>query len=161
MTRTHFRRGGGPYGFTARHLVCLVHPEVRFWRKVAKGPGCWLWKGKCGTKHYGRLSVGGKEIRVHRFAYELFHGPIPEGYHVLHKCGNWRCVRLDHLSLGKTPITRATGEASVNAKLTEAEVKEIRSKAAAGETMAKLSASYGASKTSIWRIVNRETWADV
>ncbi len=76
-------------------------------------------------------------------------------------CGNTRCVRPDHLSLGKAPITRATGEASVNAKLTEAEVKEIRSKSAAGETMAKLSASYGASKTSIWRIVNRETWADV
>ena len=161
MTRTHYTRRRRTNVSLSVHKVRMKPPEERFWRKVTKGPDCWLWTGKCGAKHYGRLHVDGKEIRAHRFAYELFHGPIPEGDHVVHKCGDWRCVRPEHLALGKAPVTRATGEVSVNAKLTEAEVKQIRSRATAGETMAKLATGYGVSKTTVWRIINRETWADV
>ena len=181
MTRTHYRRGGGgARGRAVRHLVPMRSPENRFWLQLVpryfreimspeevrsvgppKTDGCWEWQGAFDTRGYGRIAVDGKDVRAHRFAFELLHGPIPEGHHVLHKCGNWRCVRPDHLALGKTPVTHATGETSVNAKLTEAEVKEIRSRAAAGETMAKLAAGSGVSRTSIWRIINRETWADV
>ena len=160
MTPTHFHRRGR-YGRTVGHLVLLVHPEVRFWRKVAKGPSCWVWEGAFDAKGYGRLVIDRKEVRAHRFAYELANGPIPAGLHVLWRCGNPRCVRADHLFLGRAPITRATGEASVHAKLTEVEVKEIRSRAAAGETMAKLAMVYGVSKTTVWRVVKGETWSDV
>jgi hypothetical protein len=37
---------------------------------------------------------------VHRFAYELAHGPIPPGVNVLHRCDNPPCFRIDHLYLG-------------------------------------------------------------
>ena len=159
MTRTHHTRRRRVGGALSVHRVRMKSPESRFWSKVTMGPDCWLWRGKCGTKHFGRITIDRREIRVHRFAYELFHGPIPVGQHVTQTCGNWRCVQPDHLAAGKAPVTRATGEASVNAKLTEAEVHEIRSRAATGETMAKLAAGYGVSKTSIWRVVKRETWA--
>ena len=161
MTRTHYTRRHRVGGELLEHRVRMKPPESRFWSKVVKGPDCWLWRGKCGSKHYGRLTVDHREVRVHRFAYELHHGPIPVGQHVTQTCGNWRCVRPDHLAVGKAPVAHAAGEASVNAKLTEAEVVEIRTRAEAGETLAKLAAAYGVSRTSIWRVVKRETWADV
>lgn len=179
MNSTHFYRGG-PNSRAERHRVRMRSPENRFWLQLvprhlrqimnpkearSTGPpkteGCWLWQGAFDSKGYGRLIIGRREVRAHRFAYELAHGPIPAGLHVRWSCGNPRCVRPDHLFLAKAPVTRATGEASVNAKLTVAEVHEIRLRAAAGETMAKLAAGYGVSKTSVWRIINHETWADV
>ena len=155
-------------------------PENRFWlqlvapyiRKILSaeeillvGPpkvgGCWEWQGAFDTKGYGRIVVDRKEVRAHRFSYELANGPIPSGLHVLWRCGNTRCVRPDHLYLGRAPVKRATSEASVNAKLTKTEVTQIRSKAADGETMEALARSYGVGKTTVWRVVKRETWADV
>ena len=157
----------------------MLSPENRFWLQlvpwyfrvilgpeevISVGPpktdGCWEWQGAFDAKGYGRIAVDGKEVRAHRFSYELANGPIPSGQHVLWNCGNSRCVRPDHLYLGRVPVKHARREASVNAKLTDAEVKEIRSRAADGEAMAKLAKGYGVSKTSIWRVVKRETWAD-
>ena len=33
----------------------------------------------------------------HRIAYESQHGPVPEGMHVHHTCGNKLCVSPEHL----------------------------------------------------------------
>lgn len=84
----------------------LGTPEQRFWRKVQKGDGCWLWTGHVDAKGYGRFQVAPRQpVTASRFAYELTHGPIPqgEGYHglcVMHVCDNPQCVRPDHLRLG-------------------------------------------------------------
>jgi DNA-binding CsgD family transcriptional regulator len=43
--------------------------------------------------------VVGKNVRAHRFAWELEYGPIPDGWQVVQMCGIRRCVRLSHLSL--------------------------------------------------------------
>jgi hypothetical protein len=78
--------------------------EARFWASVKKMPnGCWEWQGYVDPAGYGQIFLG-KNIPhisvnefVHRYAYELLKGPIPEGLTIDHLCRNRRCVCPDHL----------------------------------------------------------------
>lgn len=60
---------------------------------------CWIWKGSTKGHGYGRIKLdrSRREIVAHRLSYELFVGPIPQGYMVDHMCKNRLCVRPDHL----------------------------------------------------------------
>jgi hypothetical protein len=49
----------------------------RFWSKVEKSDGCWLWSGYVNDKGYGTLQLEGKMRRAHVFAFELANGPVP------------------------------------------------------------------------------------
>lgn len=74
--------------------------EVRFWAKVDKTGECWLWLGLLNGKGYGtgfRVSKERRSVLAHRWAWEMAHGPIPEGLEIDHLCRNRACVRLDHL----------------------------------------------------------------
>lgn len=60
------------------------------------GP-CWNWPGATHSHGYG-VTGGGKNKRyVHRIAYEVARGPIPEGLHIDHLCRNPRCFNPAHL----------------------------------------------------------------
>lgn len=83
---------------TKRHYTKRPLAE-RFWAKVDKTEGCWLWTGSLLHNGYGSFGVDGQCRRAHRFAYELTVGPIPEGLHVDHTCRNRNCVRPDHMRL--------------------------------------------------------------
>lgn len=74
--------------------------EDRFWAKVEKTDGCWLWKAA--TRYgYGVFGVRAGKIRgAHRVSWELANGPIPGGLFVCHRCDTPACVRVDHLFLG-------------------------------------------------------------
>lgn len=78
----------------------------RFWAKVNKTDGCWLWTGCKDPKGYGYIGTGGRRgptKSAHRVSYELEHGEVPEGLHVLHDCDTPSCVRPSHLFAG-TPL---------------------------------------------------------
>lgn len=67
--------------------------------------GCWEWKLKRTKDGYGRMNVRQgavlKTVRVHRYAWELWIGAIPEGMHILHRCDNPLCCNPAHLFLGE------------------------------------------------------------
>jgi len=59
--------------------------------------GCWLWKGGCDNKGYGRFCVKGKTHLAHRFSYECYNDKIKEGLQIDHLCRNPPCVNPQHL----------------------------------------------------------------
>lgn len=98
-----------------------MHPQftpefiARFWSKVDKTSsphGCWLWTGSAITGGYGQVCFRYKMYYVHRVAYELAFGEIPDRMDVCHSCDHLyptgdrtyrRCLRNDgeaHIWLG-------------------------------------------------------------
>ena len=79
-------------------------PIDRFLDKIvvpAEGT-CWLWGGAIGPKGYGAFGLGPRGsgcVRPHRFAYEHFVGPIPDGLQIDHLCRVRHCVNPDHLEV--------------------------------------------------------------
>jgi HNH endonuclease len=78
----------------------LLTVEERFWAKVEKTEGCWLWMGYRNKKGYGMFKMPDRVQLAHRAAWMLTNGPIPDGLDVLHKCDNPPCVRPTMLFLG-------------------------------------------------------------
>lgn len=73
-----------------------------FWAKAEKTAGCWIWTGDRHARDgYGRAQPPGRRLmKAHRVAYELVHGPIPDGKVVMHTCDNPPCVNPAHLTVG-------------------------------------------------------------
>lgn len=64
--------------------------------------GCLLWAGASaggndGKGRWGKAHVQGQTYYVHRLAYELEHGEIPQGYVIKQLCGNRLCFETTHL----------------------------------------------------------------
>lgn len=145
-----------------------VDPQKRFWKHVRKTESCWLWTGSIKSHGYGKIGIDGKSIRAHRYAYELFRGPIPEGLIVCHKCDNRACVNPDHLFLGtfadnnadtKKKGRSAWGEKNVNAKLSCYHVSQIRKLYNSGKySFRELGKLYNVTGTLVWCIVRNKIW---
>ena len=83
-------------------------PEEAFLARTE--PLCWsdciVWTGAT-NGGYGCLSVNGRIVRAHRFAWEQINGPIPAGMFLDHTCYERSCVNVDHLRLA-TPKQNST-----------------------------------------------------
>ncbi|NWN89184.1 MAG: HNH endonuclease [Micrococcaceae bacterium] len=79
-------------------------PEARFLTKVDKSKGgCWLWIGYLNRSGYGTFGVNGKAMLAHRWSYEHYIGPIPDGLDIDHLCRVRHCVNPAHME----PVTNA------------------------------------------------------
>jgi hypothetical protein len=74
-----------------------------FAAKVVEVGEDWCWTGATLPTGYGRWGHDGTWVYVHRFAYEVVVGPIPEGLTIDHVvsagCRSKRCVRPAHLEV--------------------------------------------------------------
>lgn len=78
---------------------------------VGHGSGCWIWEGGKTPTGYGIISVDGKYRPVHRVAYEMFRGPIPDGMVLDHLCRTPACCWPGHLDPVSHAVNIARGVA--------------------------------------------------
>lgn len=140
---------------------------------VSKGP-CWVWTAATNEKGYGAFAPSsGRRVLAHRYAYETFVGPIPDGLVVKHSCDNPPCVNPLHLSTGtqaenlaeavargRNRGTSRPGVLNPAARLTAGIVAAIRRDRSNGASLNTLMARYGVSKSQTHRIITGQSWPD-
>ena len=148
----------------------ISDPVVRFWEKVNKTEGCWLWTASKNAGGYGQFWGFEGRFLAHRYSWLLHFGDIPPDLCVLHRCDVRVCVRSDHLFLGtaadnvadmisKNRHVTPLGETHGRAVLTELRVAEIRALYGTGLYSQKyLGVKFGVSAVQICRIVNNKRW---
>jgi hypothetical protein len=143
----------------------------RFWSKVQKADGCWLWTAADNGNGYGVLGHERRNLYAHRLSYELAFGPIPEGLYICHRCDVTRCVNPAHLfaatqlenirdmmSKGRLKAYDRHGERNPRAVMTAARVVELRGLRAAGWTLARLAQHFGIGISQAHRISRGLSW---
>jgi hypothetical protein len=126
------------------------------------------------------LSYGGlsKRFAVHRLICEAFHGPCPEGLECAHIDGDKGNNRPDNLRWAtrsenirdqiahgtfagqQNLITGANfGETHNSAKLTEAQVRDLRARAAGGASGRSLAKEFGIQSAQASAIIRGDAWA--
>lgn len=139
---------------------------AKFWSRVdvKSVRFCWQWKSNTDDQGYGRFRHSSKdpEIKAHRFAWQAFNGPVPEGLMILHSCDNTWCCNPRHLRPGTAQdnshdcLSRGrhvslTGKRNGRSKLTDEQVTTIRR---CDRTNTSLAAEYGVSHSLISMIRN-------
>ncbi len=147
--------------------------EQRFWAKVNKTDGCWLWTAGLDNNGYGCFWHNGTMHKAPRISWLLTTGAEPGGAFVCHHCDTPACVRPDHLFLGtqrdnlrdmssKGRRRAGVGERHRSAKLTESDVLKIRQMFTGHwATAADMASHHGITVRSVYDIVNRKTWRHV
>lgn len=152
--------------------------EKHFWSKVAitSIDKCWIWQAGTLPSGYGQFSVSGQNVGAHRFSWQITHGQIPDGLFVCHRCDTPGCCNPSHLFLG-TPKDNADdmsrkgrkanvggggrGERAGQAKLTEINVREMRSLRESGRRLHELALRFGVSMATVSCVCTRKTWKHV
>ncbi len=152
---------------------------------------CWPWLGTIQSMGYGTVTIARTPLLAHRVACAFDGRQPGSDQVVMHTCDNPPCCNPRHLVVGTqadnvadmhrkgravSGYDRAVrgdghwarrhpewtyGERNPAAKLTEAEVIEIRSRRQAGASLYRLAREFGVSRPMIGNIVARKNWTHV
>jgi len=146
--------------------------ERRLKANCAANGRCLEWTGSRNARGYGQIRTLSERRRptprlVHRVAFEMYLGPIPDGDCVLHSCDNPSCFRLDHLHLGSRLDNNremserhrvSCGDQHYGSRLTGLQVSEMRTRYRLGESQADLARVYRTHQSNVSRIVRDLYW---
>ena len=144
-----------------------------FWSKVnIKEPDeCWEWVA-CLNRGHGLIGFQYKSYLTHRIAYFLHNKKDLKELLVCHSCDNRKCCNPNHLWLGtiaddmhdmiaKGRDNKAKGSKHYRAKLTGAQIRQIRKQYVKGVSQTKLGKQYGVGQPTIQRIVHKQSWKHI
>jgi hypothetical protein len=152
------------------------NPEERFRKKCIQNQetDCIEWQGGLHSKKsgYGVFHIAHQNLLAHRYAWEIAHGPIPDGMCVCHTCENKLCVNPDHMMLATAHDfieylrensrgvfgARSKPGNYQNYKLNLDLAKEIRMRRAAGEGCTSLAREFHVSDVTIYQICSGRKW---
>lgn len=142
---------------------------TQFWMNVdRRGPDeCWPWTGYA-EKGYGRFFDGSRMVGAHELALTWTTGErrLPH-MDTCHACNTPLCVNPRHLRFGSRQSNvddmvgsgrQAAGESNGRSRLTEAQVREMRERHAAGAMGETLASDYGISASAVTMIVRGLRW---
>lgn len=182
MTQVNCRQCGKSFvtndnrarGFCSRRCSGAAHrvtDAAGYLMTRGKADGdCWIWTGSKNKKGYGTVNLSSHKTNlVTRVIWEIFRGAIPDGMLVCHICDNPICFKIEHLFLGthadnsadmvrKGRSGNTRGEKSGKAKITEAQVAEMRTRRAAGELNKTIAASFGLHPAHVSRLTRGKRW---
>jgi len=93
---SNYQRGRGSAGAVSRSVDDSI--EAKVGAHIQPQPnGCWLFNGRSDSYARHRMFGLTSAVAVHRFVYETFVGPVPDGHHVHHKCETPGCCNPRHL----------------------------------------------------------------
>jgi len=171
---TALTRPGGRASAGRRPKVAERDVRDRFWTKVQRGASdrCWHWLAYRASDGYGRFRLHGRQRPAHRIAYELTHGNVLPELFVLHACDNRSCCNPLHLYVGtqldnmkdRSVRGRMANTAGINNarhKLSENQVRKIRSLLSRGFRTRSLATAFGVSLQAIRDIRLGRRWGSL
>lgn len=152
----------------------VADKELLISRREIDENGCWNWVGPRTRTGYGYVFTELRTHLVHRVAWKLWVGPIPDGLCILHRCDNPSCFNLDHLFLGTNAensrdmvmkgrarnggTEHNRGALNPRARLTEDQVVSIRNDVRPAREIA---TEYGIAVSYVGKIRSRECWKHI
>jgi len=163
--------GENPSTLLSLRLAGTWRVGQRFWSKVQKSDGCWIWTGAVSSNGYGEFTiVHGTVVTSHRLSYFLAGGTLSAGQEVLHTCDNYLCVRPDHLYPGtqaenmrdwRERGVRSWSKRHPTAKLTADDVRVIRARLKEGEMHRLIASDFGVCTSCISHIARGARWSSI
>lgn len=148
-----------------------VGAKIKPIKYMINDDGCWICTSHKGAAGYPNVYRNRAQQRMARYVYELKTGiKVPEKKILSHSCKNPACINPEHMrvftqresvaerdKLGR----QSKGENVHSAKLTEADVINIRKEIARGIKQAELARQYNVAFTTINRIHRKRSWKHV